>query len=162
MTEHVEVQIAGQVVLLDQEDWERVKSLRWWVNNSGYAVHKWSRRGDTGHILLHRFIVGAIPDGMAVDHINRNRLDNRRANLRVVTRSENALNSNKRRGSTSKHKGVSRVGDRWQVVVRIDGKLKWVGKYDTEAEAAAIAAPYFDTPDHQPIKYGVTGDSSPR
>jgi uncharacterized protein YecT (DUF1311 family) len=41
------------------------------------------------------------------------------------------------------HRGVSRRGDRWQVVVRINGKLKWLGVFDSEEDAAAVAAPHF-------------------
>ena len=81
---------------------------------------------------------------------SRNPLDNRRENLRFVTHSANCLNSRKRRGTSSAHKGVSRSGDKWQVVVRVDGKLKWIGKYATEAEAAAVAAPFFSDVAHNP------------
>lgn len=145
-------------VIYDEADRNLVESHSWWLNTNGYACTKMRRNGKKVTHLMHRMIFGEVPTGMVVDHINRNPLDNRRCNLRAATAVQNAKNSNNRRGTTSKHRGVSQRRDgKWQVVVRIDGKLKWIGKYDTELEAAAIAEPYFDTPEHQPLKYGVTG-----
>lgn len=154
---HIEVEISGKAVLIDQDDWDRVKHIKWRIYGTGYAINHTRRGGKTKNTMLHRLILGEIPDGLVVDHINRNKLDNRRSNLRLVTHTENCLNQSKRRESASRHKGVARRGDRWQVVIRIEGKLKWIGSYETEEEAAAVAAPYFDTPMRNPLGHGVTG-----
>ena len=83
---------------------------------------------------------GDIPEGMVVDHINRNRTDNRIENLRLATTKENAANS-VRHGDTytSKFKGVqSDKHGRWIASIQSDGVTKRIGVYDSE-EAAAYA-----------------------
>ena len=95
-------------------------------------------------IGMHRFLLDDPPTA-AVDHINRNKRDNRKANLRACTDSENCRNQGKRRGCSSRYRGVSwnKRKSAWQVVVRENGRLKWKGWYASEAEAARIAAPHF-------------------
>lgn len=70
-----------------------------------------------------------------IDHKNGNGLDNRRENLRIATRSQNAANRFKRGGS-SKFKGVCIAGKRWKAGIRQDGKSYHLGTFDTEEEAA--------------------------
>jgi len=85
------------ICLLDPEDFERFKDENW-CYRCGYVSR--SRRVKDGvgsnWIHLHRevlFYAGIeIPKGMVVDHINRNKMDNRKSNLRVVSQSINALN----------------------------------------------------------------------
>ena len=86
---------------------------------------------------LHQLILGDAPDGMVVDHINRDRGDNRRANLRFVTFSQNSQNRNVNKNSVSGFRGVSyHIHDRkW--LARCHGKH--LGNYDTAEEAAAVA-----------------------
>lgn len=76
-----------KVALIDEEDAERVSQFSWCaIRNQGsfYALrHKWID-GKKRHIYLHRFILGNVPKGHVVRHLNRNRLDNRRANLATV------------------------------------------------------------------------------
>lgn len=144
-------------VIFDEADRDAIDSKEWFLTPQGYACTKVGVSAAKRTVGLHRYILGDVEDGMMIDHINRNPLDNRRRNLRVVTPSENTLNSRKRRGCSSRHKGVSKSGEMWQVVIRVHGRLKWMGKYKTEAEALAVAAPYFDTPAHEPLRYGVRG-----
>lgn len=86
----VEIALRGgsAVVLVDDED-EHHAQHRWYRHSRGYAY----RRVDGTTVYLHRMIAGLRPgDGLYVDHINRNPLDDRRANLRVVTPAGNAQN----------------------------------------------------------------------
>lgn len=88
---------------------------------------------------LHRVILAA-PKGVMVDHINHDALDNRRANLRLATASQNNCNARKRRGfCSSAYKGVgwSKDEERWQASIRLNGKSRFLGYYDSEADAAA-------------------------
>lgn len=90
---------------------------------------------------MHRVLIDA-EDGLEVDHINGDTLDNRRANLRQCTTSENHRNSGKRYTSmsTSRFKGVgkrvTRAGrDRWRAAIKDNGRNLYLGTFDTEMEA---------------------------
>lgn len=126
------------VALIDAEDSVRVLALRWRLVN-GYAAR--GKRAST----MHRFILNLPPRGRfclnpEVDHINRDRLDNRRENLRVVTRGENAQNLGSRAGSSSRHRGVSCIRGRWKADIKVRGEAIYLGLFDSEAEAARVAA----------------------
>ena len=73
-----------------------------------------------------------------VDHINRNPLDNRRANLRIVTKSQNNMNRSGRRGTSSKYKGVSwsKTINCWRAMISVNKKGIFLGRFDSETEAA--------------------------
>jgi hypothetical protein len=91
-------------------------------------------------MYMHRQVTEP-PKGMVVDHINHNKLDNRRANLRVCTRRENIFNQPTKRATASPFKGVSYrtypSGHRkCYAEIRIDGKKTYLGSFDTEADAA--------------------------
>lgn len=120
-------------------DHKLVSRNSWYLNN-GYAT-----RFDGGKcILLHREIMKAADPERFVDHANRNRLDNRRENLRMCNRSQSAANSPKRPGK-SKFRGVTfpvhkRVGGNPVRLIRADirwnQKKKTIGYFGTEEEAA--------------------------
>lgn len=140
-----EIMINGRAVLVDDEDIKRLSEIAWWITPQGYVVCKLpSADGHRRCIGMHRFLMND-PDTDAVDHINRNKLDNRKANLRACSHSKNCRNIGKRRGCSSRHRGVSwnKRRKRWQVVLRVDGKLQWHGFYDSESDAARVAAPHF-------------------
>jgi len=87
---------------------------------------------------MHREIVN-IPKGLKCDHINGNSLDNRKANLRTVTRQQNCWNNRKRRPrSLSKYKGVSYSsrGRPWKAMLMVGRKRIYLGPFDTQIQAA--------------------------
>ena len=135
--------IRGVVVLFDDEDVELVSRHKWWITPQGYACTKIKREDGTRRTIgMHRLILGD-PATPSTDHINRDRLDNRRANLRACSDSQNNRNVPTVKGKTSAHRGVSFQRGKWQVVIRVNGVLKWFGYHATEELAAAVAAPYF-------------------
>lgn len=124
--------------LIDDADAALVAPLRWGLHNAGYAARKENGR----RILMHRLILGLVHgDGFETDHINRDKLDNRRSNLRVCTRAENAQNQPSRGGS-SQYRGVSRVKGAWCAGVTCGGRFIHLGAYADEFEAACVAARY--------------------
>ena len=89
----VEVKLTrGLVTIIDAEDFELVSRHKWFASrgqNTDYALRKQRIDGRQQTVSLHRVLLNA-PDGMHVDHLNGNGLDNRKANLRLCTRSENS------------------------------------------------------------------------
>ena len=122
----------GLFAYVDAADFEWLNQWTWHLSG-GYAMRY--HRGKV--IYMHREIVQP-PAGMIVDHLNRNKLDNTRANLRACTHQENSLNRDKRRDSASRFRGVSRRRDRngWCVRVRVEGRRIWLGSFADEMEAA--------------------------
>jgi hypothetical protein len=133
----------GKFAIVDPDDYYRISEYKWSasrVYNKFYAVRTGTaekgRRGKT--IRMHREIAD-IPDGLECDHINGNSLDNRKANLRPVTRQQNCWNNRKRRPkSRSKYKGVSHNsrGRPWKAMLTVGGKRKYLGSFDTQKQAA--------------------------
>ena len=91
--------------------------------------------------LVYMAFIGHIPDGMEVDHKDRDRSNNCYDNLRLATRSQNAANSTKKRTNTSGYKGVSKskskVKTRWYAGIEVMGKYHYLGTFDTPQEASA-------------------------
>ncbi len=93
-----EIQLTqGRVCIVDAADYAWLSRDLWHTNRSGYAMRarKKSDNWTSKMILMHRLIMGNPPE-MTIDHINRDKLDNRRSNLRVVTQSCNASIANRR------------------------------------------------------------------
>ncbi len=101
----------GLVALVDDAD-SHLGEHRWYLSHSGGRGYAF-RTNNHRSAFMHKDVVGDVPAGMRVDHINRDRLDNRRANLRIVTHSENILNcerSDKKRDRVQHLKALHRDG----------------------------------------------------
>lgn len=130
-------------LLVDDGDFYAALEWRWHINSSGYAIRLHPNDGpDREVVFLHRAIMGlAKGDAGVVDHINGDRLDNRRANLRVVTAAANAQNRRSRSGSTSEFRGVcwdQRKGC-WHASGSLGGTKHFLGYFDDEEEAGRVA-----------------------
>lgn len=131
----------GLVALVSERDFERVSRYKWSCDGNGYACRMESYYVDGKRqrrkIMLHRFILGA-PAHLQVDHINHNILDNRRENIRLVTRRQNRANSRPKRTGTSRYKGVHwhRRDQKWCAMIRAGGVKYHLGTFANEAEAA--------------------------
>lgn len=122
--------------LIDLDDFNLVSKFTWKINNMGYAVPcTYVRRG----ILMHRFILNlSKADKVNVDHINGNKLDNRRCNLRICDQRINRLNSTNIK-HTSKYRGVSwdKLHNKWRASISLGKrKVKYIGLFEIEIEAA--------------------------
>lgn len=118
----------GREALVDDDDYDRLIRRRWRVNKDGYAEYC---TGGT-HMLMHRMIMMAVP-GEQIDHINHDRCDNRKENLRYCTSTGQARNRKPRPG---KFKGISLHRGRWAARITVLGKSHALGYYDTPEEAA--------------------------
>jgi hypothetical protein len=122
--------------LLDAADRANFGRHAWRLGSNGYAVRSETTGGTKRTIYLHREVAGT-PPGVLTDHVNGNRLDNRRANLRVATRGENNANS-RDRPRRSGFRGVywHRQAGRWVSQISVDGRLRHLGLFDDPEDAA--------------------------
>ncbi len=127
----------GAFTIVDAADYDRLMKYRWRVSEKGYAMRTQTDKGKASGVTMHRMLLDP-PKGFMPDHINGDRLDNRRCNLRVVNALQNAQNRTKNRRSISKYKGVSwKVeNNKWQARIRIEYSQHHLGLYDTEEDAA--------------------------
>lgn len=121
---------------IDSNDLAKVWRYRWYLSAGGYARR--SRSQAPRNVSMHRAIIGA-PAAMEVDHVNGDRLDNRRANLRLATRRQNAQNVVGR--GRSRHLGVgwSERRGKWIVQARVEGRNVFGGYFESEEAAAAAS-----------------------
>jgi hypothetical protein len=125
----------GGFSLVNAADYDRLMRYKWFRSNKGYALCR--RPGRASGEGMHRMLMNP-PKGMVPDHINGDRLDNRRCNLRLATPLQSAQNRGRNRISTSLYKGVcwKVQNNKWQARIRVNGKQHHIGLYDTEIEAA--------------------------
>jgi len=122
--------------IIDDEDYDKfVKNYSFRLDDFGYVIYS-SRKDGLHNKLLHRVMMGE-PDDLQVDHINVNKLDNRRSNLRVCTNQQNKCNSNKYSNNTSGFKGVwfDKPKQKFRARITFNGKKKHLGYFDTAEEA---------------------------
>jgi hypothetical protein len=122
-------------VLVDERDRHWIEGRNHWVDSMGYvSVYLGGGRQER----LHRLICDP-PAGLGVDHINRNKLDNRRSNLRVCAQQVNCLNVGARCDSKSGIRGVwwSEKRRKWCAQITAQGRRVSLGRFDTLEEASA-------------------------
>ena len=127
----------GLFAIVDDCDADRVRAHSWHAArrvHTTYAASNIKTELGRHYALLHRFVMGA-PDGVWVDHINGNGLDNTRANLRFATPEQSARNRAGR--GASRFSGVRLIGVRWCAFVSPSGTEIYLGAYPTEELAAA-------------------------
>jgi len=120
----------GKVAVIDDCDATRVLALKWYASRHGrhwYAMH-----GRAPKLLLHRLILNA-PEGMVVDHIDGDGLNNQRGNLRLATLRENTINSRPRQI----FKGVwAQPNGKSVAALTVHGRKVYLGIFGCEQQAA--------------------------
>lgn len=139
----IALQVGAHVVLIDRADLELVSRYTWRVIRHPRTGKLYASATNSGtRIMMHR-LIAQTPEGLDTDHRDGDGLNNCRSNLRPATRSQN--NANRRKHSshagkptTSQFKGVhwDREKRKWRATIRVNGKQKRLGRFDSEIEAA--------------------------
>jgi len=137
----------GLITFVHDEDYEWLSKYKWTARESGknfYALRPESRVGlnrTRKYFMMHREIIGAKQDEI-VDHINRKTLDNRRCNLRIVTKQQSNWNRGPFTGkrASSKYKGVcwNTKRSKWKAGIYINGKAIILGFFENEKDASCV------------------------
>lgn len=125
---------------IDERDFAAVSQHTWCVDARGYPCTRIGKRT----IKLHLLLLGKAPAGLEWDHIDRNKLNNQRGNLRAVSRTVNIRNTGKNVTNTSGVKGVywHRIRNKWAAQIRAAGRARHLGLFHCieAATAARLAA----------------------
>lgn len=126
------------VALVDDVDFPQVSKFTWQYNRQkGYAQRQKVKDGRITSVSMHTEIMGT-PKGMVTDHINRNKLDNRRSNLRICTHAQNMANQGAQKNNKSGYRGVHWHTKRlkWKAQIQLMGKTICIGFFDNKEDAA--------------------------
>ena len=124
----------GIAIMVDEDDFDCLSETKWCISHYGYAVGMHNKI----YTYMHRLILNA-PTNLEVDHINRDRIDNRKANLRLCNKSQQQANSvSSKKTKTSKYKGVRWKKDikKWGASIKHNYKPIGLGVYVSEEDAA--------------------------
>jgi HNH endonuclease len=147
-------------IMVDDEDFEELNKYTWHIKNIGksrntnYAARKtWTPTpgecyykyvkgkrvkfsGIIGNILMHRQIMN-FPEGLEIDHIDGNGLNNQKSNLRIVTHQQNMCNVRMKRTSKTGHQGISydTQTKKWRSSITRDGKFHCLGRFENIEDA---------------------------
>ena len=140
----------GGTALVSKSDYVKISKIKWCNNANGYA----QSIIEGISVLMHRYIMNIFDNNIIIDHINRNKLDNRRSNLRSdIGYKSNAKNQSIHKNKkTSKYRGVfyDKKNKKWQVTTHIGGVRKDMGCYKDEIAAAEVFDMYIT---HNKIEY---------
>lgn len=127
----------GKYAKVDDCDFDMLNKFNWCLVGKGYAYRVKIEKGKRTNVQMHRVVIGT-PKGYDTDHINGDKLDNRRSNLRICTRSQNIMNQPKYQKGLSKFRGVyfHKSSNKWTSSTSMNGKRIFLGYFATEEEAA--------------------------
>ena len=125
----------GRSTVVDDEDYEFLSQWKWQVTTKGYVYRMFKVNGKNKAIPLHRLLLKP-PKHLQVDHINGDKLDNRKENLRAVNQFQNMANRPKLGQSSSIYLGVSKVGDKWAAFVEHNRRTVHLGLFKLQRHAA--------------------------
>lgn len=122
------------VTYIDDEEYDKVEKYTWYLTNNGYVA---AHIQNIGKRTLHRYLLNLNIGDKHVDHINHNKLDNQKNNLRTCTNMENHRNK-KSKPHSSIYKGVCwvKANQKWASNISVEGKNKEIGLFENEIDAA--------------------------
>lgn len=126
----------GKIALIDDCD-SKFAKFKWYVTRQGYVIRYHNYHGRT---RLHNELLGISSRITLIDHINRNKLDNRRENLRICNKAQNTINSPANKNNTSGYKGVTfcKKNGKWKAQLKVNYKNLNLGYRLTKIEAAKL------------------------
>lgn len=131
----------GKFAIIDERDFDRISKYKWHANKSKltfYAARCVKKNRRNSLVFMHRLIMNC-PEDQFIDHINHNGLDNRRANLRLVSGEQNNWNRRKQRGTfSSRYKGVhyEKRNGKWASSISYKGKQIFIDWFEDQESAA--------------------------
>lgn len=128
----------GKCAIVDDEDFDFLNQWKWSCAVDGYAFRNIKKSdGKRTIVYMHR-IINKTPEGYETDHINRNKLDNRKSNLRTVDRKGNSINHGLQINNTSGHRGIHWQANAWVARIKVDSKEIYLGRFKNLQEAVLI------------------------
>lgn len=125
----------NEAFLFDIEDYDLIKDYCWYIDAKGYVSTKYGE----GHIKLHQLIMRdvSLPNGYVIDHIDRNKLNNSKSNLRILSFRENVINKDAPKNNTSGIIGVhwSNNNKRWIAQITVNSKKIYLGSFIDKHDA---------------------------
>jgi len=144
MGNHALISTDGNIALVSKQDIKSILEYKWYLGKTGYpvtygTVNEMIKFGKP--IAMHQFLSGPLMHGYVVDHINRNKLDNRRENLRICTSLQNSYNRSKAKTTKNKYKGVKQTSAKnptFTSTITKNGIKHTISGIETEKEAAEM------------------------
>lgn len=133
----------NEPILFDLEDYDKIKDYCWYIDPDGYArTNVTLENGKRTMWMMHSLITNTIDNPLHMaDHIhgNNTRLDNRKSNLRVATKSQNNINQKIRKDNSSGYKGINwdKQHNKWVVRIQTNNKRVFIGRYKSLDDAIA-------------------------
>ena len=126
----------GKYAIVDDEDYESLSKFQWHISGTGYAARQLSVQLGRNKEMMHR-VVNGTPEGLSTDHINHDKLDNRKSNLRSCTSSQNQRNRGNPVNNTSGRKGVVWHGlrNKWTARIQHNKQMIYLGLFESKADA---------------------------
>ena len=124
----------GEEFYFDKEDYQKIKEYAWYLDKDGYVVTK---DADTKKMIrMHRLVMNA-SEGMDIDHRHRKTNDNRKSQLREVTRSQNLMNRGIQKNSISGVTGVTwyKKNSKWIAQIYVNEKRIYLGSFTNIEDA---------------------------
>ena len=126
--------------LVDDEDFENLSKNPWCLSSSGYAIGRDWRDKKERKMRMHREVLGCADKNVFVDHIDGNKLNNQKSNLRLANKSQNAANSKIPSNNKSGFKGVyfEKYTKKWRAEIAVNGIKNKLGRFARIEDAASV------------------------